>query len=296
MFDRNALSTIAFAAAAFAAALAASLSFARAFDDAQYPDFSGQWVGVRLPVGGQPGFDPTKPWGLGQQAPLTPEYQKVLEASVADQAAGGQGNWPTGADCLPPGMPAMMTAFAEWRSCCCRKSPTCCIDHAHDSHRRIYTDGRDWPKKVEPSFMGYSIGNWIDNDGAGRFDVLEVETRFFKGPRASTGRRRPHGTMSPSSRSAFSSTRRIPSCCTTRSPDRPRVHPSLDGAEELPPRPVANYPVWQEYYCSGDQELIKLGKETYYRGGDGDSCPPARTSRRPISNTSSRPGTDDFQV
>jgi len=26
--------------------------------------------------------------------------------------------------------------------------------------RRIYTDGRDWPKDAEPSFMGYSIGNW----------------------------------------------------------------------------------------------------------------------------------------
>ena len=84
---------------------------ALAFDDAKYPDLSGQWVAVRLGVGGQPAFDPTKPWGRGQQAPLTPEYQKVLEASVADQAAGGQGNWHTGDDCLPPGMPAMMTAF-----------------------------------------------------------------------------------------------------------------------------------------------------------------------------------------
>ena len=50
--------------------------------------------------------------------------------------------------------------------------------------RRIYTDGRSWPKDAEPSFMGYSIGKWIDEDGRGRYDVLEVETRNLKGPRA----------------------------------------------------------------------------------------------------------------
>src|SRR5277367_1731351 len=83
---------------------------AQAFDDAKYPDLSGQWVAVRLGVRGQPAYDPTKPWGLGQQAPLTPEYQKRLEASLADLAQGGQGGWSTGL-CLPPGMPAMMTLY-----------------------------------------------------------------------------------------------------------------------------------------------------------------------------------------
>src|SRR4030095_16827104 len=50
--------------------------------------------------------------------------------------------------------------------------------------RRIYTDGRNWPKDAEPAFLGYSIGKWIDEDGDGRFDVLEVETRGMKGPRS----------------------------------------------------------------------------------------------------------------
>ena len=49
--------------------------------------------------------------------------------------------------------------------------------------RRIYTDGRDWPKEIEPTLVGYSIGQWIDEDNDGRYDVLEVETRGFKGPR-----------------------------------------------------------------------------------------------------------------
>ncbi len=105
MFERG------FAAAiALTAALGIS-SAAMAFDDAKYPDLTGQWVAVRIPgVKGQPAFDPTKSWGLGQEAPLTPEYLKVLEASLADQAKGGQGGWPTGW-CLPPGMPAMMTLY-----------------------------------------------------------------------------------------------------------------------------------------------------------------------------------------
>ena len=54
-------------------------------------------------------FDPTKAWGPGQEAPLTPEYQKVLEESMADQARGGLGNYPT-ARCMPGGMPRMMAS------------------------------------------------------------------------------------------------------------------------------------------------------------------------------------------
>jgi hypothetical protein len=126
---------------------------------------------------GTTGFDPTKPWGLGQQAPLTPEYQKVLEASIADQAAGGQGNWHTGAECLPPGMPGMMSLFQALQIIVLPDITYMLIDHGLDSHRRIYTDGRDWPKEVEPTFLGYSIGKWIDENGDGRFD--EIETRNF---------------------------------------------------------------------------------------------------------------------
>jgi hypothetical protein len=55
--------------------------------------------------------------------------------------------------------------------------------------RRIYTDGRTRPEIIEPAFAGYSTGRWIDTDGDGRYDVLEVETSHFKGPRE-RGRRR----------------------------------------------------------------------------------------------------------
>jgi hypothetical protein len=59
MLCRNAIPAV-----ALAAALAVTLTAARAFDDSKYLDLSGQWLAVRVPgVGGQPGFDPTKPWG-----------------------------------------------------------------------------------------------------------------------------------------------------------------------------------------------------------------------------------------
>ena len=57
-------------------------------------------------------------------------------------------------------------------------------DHI-DDNRRIFTDGRKFPDEIEPTFKGYSIGQWVDTDGDGKYDVLEVETRGpFRSPRA----------------------------------------------------------------------------------------------------------------
>src|SRR5204862_1830554 len=54
-----------------------------------------------------------------------------------------------------------------------------------DNLRRIFSDGRTWPATIQPTYQGYSIGHWIDEDGDGTYDVLEAETRGpFKGPRA----------------------------------------------------------------------------------------------------------------
>src|SRR5262245_63195058 len=93
MLDRSATGAV---AVAVAVALMVTVGGVQAFDDAKYPNWTGQWTRVMVPgVRGQPSFDPTKPWGPGQQAPLTAEYQKVLEDSMADQAKGGLGNYPT---------------------------------------------------------------------------------------------------------------------------------------------------------------------------------------------------------
>ena len=77
----------------------------------KYPDWKGQWNRQRVPgIPGQPSFDPNKPWGKGQEAPLTPEYQAVLEANLKSQREGGFFDW-LGASCRGFGMPLIMYPF-----------------------------------------------------------------------------------------------------------------------------------------------------------------------------------------
>src|SRR5262249_13814642 len=93
------------AALMVAAELVLMIGMAAAFDDSNYPDWSGQW---RRPSDCGPQWDQTKPPGLAQQAPLIPEYQARLEASIADQARGGQGD-DARVSCITAGMPRIMT-------------------------------------------------------------------------------------------------------------------------------------------------------------------------------------------
>src|ERR1700733_11778132 len=93
------------------AMLLTMLGGARAFDDANYPDWKGQWTRIPVPgIGGVPSFDPSKGPGVKQQAPLTPEYQKVFEDNLAEQASGGHGRGRSHV-CIPSGMPMIMTVY-----------------------------------------------------------------------------------------------------------------------------------------------------------------------------------------
>ena len=156
-----------------AAALVLPIVGAQAFDESKYPNWKGMW---------DRGGIPPRWVGPGQKAPLTPEYQVLFDKNTADQKAGGHGMEPSW-KCLPPGMPRIMNVFEPMEVIITPDTTYILISHIHDN-RRIYTDGRDWPKDVEDSFKGYSIGKWLDTDGDGRYDALEVETRHMKGPRA----------------------------------------------------------------------------------------------------------------
>jgi hypothetical protein len=162
-------------------ALCMTIVPACALDDTKYPDWSGQW---KKPTNAsdRPGnpWDQTKPIGRGQEAPLTAEYQAIFEAGLAAQERGAQGE-NTRYTCSPSGMPRVMTVVGPIEFIIL---PTITYIHFENNMpRRIYTDGRDWPKNEEPSVDGYSIGKLVDENGNGRYDVLEVETRNFKGPR-----------------------------------------------------------------------------------------------------------------
>jgi len=74
-------------AIALAATLLATTGMVRAFDDGKYPDLSGAWERTG---GAAPRFDTSKPRGLTQEPPLTPEYMTLYKASLADQVIAGE--------------------------------------------------------------------------------------------------------------------------------------------------------------------------------------------------------------
>jgi hypothetical protein len=266
------------AVVAFAAAL--TMGGAWAADDAKYPDWRGQWArfAVRgLP--GQPSHDQTKPWGLGQQAPLTPEYQAILEASIADQAKGGLGNFPTTSG-RAAGMPHMMMAFIPMEFVV-TPDTTYILVGMYDHYRRIFTDGRDWPKTIEPTFSGYSIGRWIE-DGDGRYDVLEVETRGFKGPRAYDEAGVP---LHFDNQSIFKE--RI-----YRDKADPNIlHDEMTTIDHALTRPwtvdkkyVHNPDLradWTEYYITEANAQIVIGKENYFLSAEGFLMPAKKDQAPP---------------
>ena len=162
---------------AFLAAFCLAPAQTFAWNDASYPDLKGQW----RPVGDPSRFDPGKGAGLAQQAPLTAEYQALFEANLRDHAAGAPGP-PQANACISPGMPRVANSYGPMEVIVTPRSTHITVEHINDN-RRIYTDGRPWPAELEPTALGYSIGTWIDADGDGRYDVLEVETRGFAGSR-----------------------------------------------------------------------------------------------------------------
>jgi hypothetical protein len=159
--------------ALLAAPLLATPAAAQVVDFGKYPNFKGQWVRTGNPNN----------WiALAGPPPLTPEYEKIWDGIKADLKTGGPGNWPS-TFCIPAGMPAMMSFYDPGEIIVTPETTYILISHNDDSYRRIYTDGRDFPEDPALTYAGYSIGKWVDEDGDGKYDVLEVETRFLKGPR-----------------------------------------------------------------------------------------------------------------
>jgi hypothetical protein len=236
----------------------------------KYPDWRGAWARFIVPgLGGQPSFDQTKPWGFGQQAPLTPEYQKVLQDSLADQANGGEGNFFDHAvKCYPAGMPLMMIAFRPLEFVVTPQT-TYVLVGGSDHFRRIFTDGRDWPKDLESTFAGYSIGKWIDSDGDGTYDTLEVETRGpFKGPRAYDATGLPL---------AFDNESTFKERIHRDKADPKIMHDEITVIDHALTRPwtvdkkyvLDAKHTCDEAYCTENPSMIAIGTQSYFLGGDG---------------------------
>jgi hypothetical protein len=261
---------IALVAALAIATSALAMADSAAAADAKYPNWKGQWVPVIPPnvADKRTSFDPSKPPGPGQQAPLTSEYQKVFNDSLADQANGGFGNDPP-ALCYAGGMPRMMTYEAQ--EYVITPETTYILLGGDDHLRRIITDGRDFPKNLNPTYQGYSIGRWIDEDGDGTYDVLEVETRGpFKGPRAYDATGLPlHLDNDSSFKERFFIDKADPNLLhdVITVFDRALTRPwTVDKTFRRNSDPQ---PDWPERYCHVTNNRIMLGNEAYLLSEDG---------------------------
>jgi hypothetical protein len=265
--------TLMLPAIAVGIALAVAATDALAFDETKYPDWSGQWHRPRG-VGIQ--WDQTKPLGRGQQAPLTAEYQVLFEASLADQAKGGQGE-DARFTCIPPGMPRIMTII--WPAEFVILPKITYVNFENHMPRRIYTDGRSFPTNEEPSFQGYSIGQWRDTDGDGNYDALEVETRNLKGPRTFETTGLPmHKDNQTVVKERMALDRGNPDILVNEIT-------TIDNALTRPWTVIKKYRrernfIWFENICAEGNAHVAIGKENYMMSADG-LLMPARKNQAP---------------
>ena len=138
--------------------------------------------------------------------------------------------------------------------------------------RRIFTDGRDWPKDPEPSFGGYSIGKWSDTDNDGTYDTLEIESRFFAGPRLYKGTGIP---LHADNQSIFLEKLHLDS-------SNPNImHNEITTIDHALTRPwtVSRFyrrehgKQWEEYNCTQDNRWVILGGLIYMTDSDGYLMP-----------------------
>jgi hypothetical protein len=254
---------------ALAAALGMSVAGASAFDDASYPDWTGSWLGI-----GGGNYDTSKPKGLGQQTPLKPEFKAILEASLADIAAGGQGNNP-GYRCGSHGMPRVMIANVPIHFVILPDTTYVILERLAQV-RRIFTDGRAWPAQLPGASVGYSIGKWRDVDG--RHDTLEVETRGINGTHVydSDGAPfHPDNAAVVKERISLDQNGILHNEITT-----------IDNALTRPWTVTRSYQrdrdtEWREYVCAASNQHIVIDHEDYLMSADGLLMPVRKGEKPP---------------
>src|SRR3954466_4678858 len=181
-------------------------------------------------------------------------------------------------------MPMVMNAHSPMEIIVLPETTYIRVDHSSDTRRRIYTDGRDWPAEIEPTFDGYSIGKWIDTDGDGRYDLLEVETRGFKGPRSYDASGLP---LHRDNQSVFKERIYLDKANPNLLHDEITV---IDNALTRPwtvdKRYVRNadpLAEWVESVCTEVNSQIFVGKELYYLSADGHLMPTRKGQAPPDS-------------
>jgi len=254
-----------------AAVVAAALGVCVAANaqEKKFPDWDGLW-GRGSPVGL---WDPSKPPGPRQEAPLTPEYQAIYQSNLAKGRAGTF--FDIKGICGPVGMPRVMIAY-EPIEIILKPKTVYMLAESMSPLRRIYTDAREFPKEEADAlrnFSGYSVGKWSDTDNDGTYDTLEVETRYMQGPRLfdSTGipLHKDNQTVVKEKLYLDKADRNILRNEIT----------TIDDALTKPwtvnrfYRRVVNNPIYEEYNCTEDNRWITIGDKLYLLDGEGYVMP-----------------------
>ena len=134
---------------------------------------------------------------------------------------------------------------------------------------------------MQPSLLGYSIGKWIDTDGDGKYDVLEVETRGFTGPRAYDASGIPlHDDNQTVVKERIYLDRN----------DRNMLLFDVTVIDNALTRPwsvlknyrrLANPPPFIEEVCGEGNNHVQIGKENYMISGDGHLMPTKKGQQPP---------------
>jgi hypothetical protein len=120
--------------------------------------------------------------------------------------------------------------------------------------------------------MGYSIGKWIDEDGDGRYDALDVETRNLKGPRSFDASGIPlHADNQTIVKEHIYLDKAKPDI----------LHDEVTTIDHALTRPwtvlktyhrVRN-PIWVEAICAEGNQHVRIGNENYMISADGYLMP-----------------------
>jgi len=138
------------------------------------PDFTGAWGTFRA---GRGGGDPKLNPPPAGELVLKPEYAKPYEArraAEADANKRGEQLANSGAQCIPYGVPTMMSVAVYPVEIVQTAKQMTIISEAFSEVRRVYLDRPQIPlEDVPPGYYGRSVGKW---DG----DTLVVDTIGIK--------------------------------------------------------------------------------------------------------------------
>lgn len=247
---------------------------AAAWDESKYPDWSrGGWGRI-----GSGSFDGVTPTGPTEKAPLNPEYRARWLATLEEQKKTAASGNPV-ERCLPPGMPRSMIVLNPMEIIITPKITYMLLTYLMEQ-RRIYTDGRSFPETAEPTFSGYSIGTWEDSEGKGRFDTLNIETRFLRAPRSYGSSGIPfHDDNKTVVKERIYLDKAKPGTMTNDMT-------IFDNALTEPWKVTRQYrhikdPVWEEFICVENNNWVMIGGQNYYMSADGLLMPAVKGQPAP---------------